>query len=113
MVELHSAVQEGQPQTAVPGENITVVVLDSCHYPSPPKKTEFVVSKADTVDTLRNRIATECGYPKDAIEAKCGKISFDESNEDKILKDLGFSSAKIIVSLSKKHGSKVPFPNLL
>jgi len=96
---------EVQPiQPGVPNENVIVVVLDSCHYPSPPKRVEIVLPKSATGETLCSKISDECGYSKDAFEAKWGKVII-EPDEPKTLQEIGFSS-KVIVSLSKRPGSK-------
>jgi ubiquitin C-terminal hydrolase len=94
------------PQPAVSsGDLISVVVLDSCHYPSPPKRIEIVLSKNTTGENLVNKIADECGYTKDVFEVKWGKLVI-EPDEHKTLGELGVPP-KVIISASKRQGKEI------
>eukprot|EP00026_Physarum_polycephalum_P000727 Phypoly_transcript_00728.p1 GENE.Phypoly_transcript_00728~~Phypoly_transcript_00728.p1 ORF type:complete len:1258 (+),score=338.52 Phypoly_transcript_00728:104-3877(+) len=101
MVE-QTEVQATQPAAV---ENVHVVVLDSCLYPSPPKKVEIIVPKTTTGETLFSKIAEECGYPKDVFEVKWGKTLI-EADEQRTLGDLGVPS-KVIISASKRNGKEI------
>jgi hypothetical protein len=102
MVE-QTDVQIPQPTAASSEESIHVVVLDSCLYPSPPKKVEIVLPKSTTGETLVNKIAEECGYPKDVFEVKWGKIVI-EPEEQRTLGELGVLPPKVLVSAYRKTG---------
>lgn len=83
-------------------DTIRVIVLDSCNYPSPPKRIEFVVCKSDTVETLRLKIAVRCRYPKDSFDLKCAK-QLTDPNEEKTLEEFGFSGIALL-SLFEQDG---------
>jgi hypothetical protein len=101
MVE-QTEVQAPQPVAPTPSENVHVLVVDSCLYPSPPKKVEIIVPRTTTGETLVSKIAEECGYPKDVFEVKWGKIMI-EADEQKTLGDIGVPP-KVIISASRRQG---------
>lgn len=113
MVE-QTDVQTPQPAVSSDVEKVHVVVLDSCLYPSPPKKVELVLPKDTTGETLVNKIADECGYQKDAFEVKWGKIMID-AEEQKTLGEIGFPP-KVLISASKRQGKEIVMtktPNMI
>lgn len=90
------------PQPAVSSENVHIVVLDSCFYPSPPKRIELVLPKDTTGETLVNKIADEGGYTKDVFEVKWGKVVI-KADEQKTLGEIGMPN-KVLISASKIQG---------
>lgn len=97
-------------QTDVPSEwdNVNVIVWDSCHYPSPPKKSEMVQALNSKGEDLINKLAEEMGYPKDAFEVKWNQNTI-EPVEQKTLRELGFNKKEKIY-ISRRQGVKVKRP---
>jgi hypothetical protein len=84
--------------------SVQVIVFDATHFPSPPKKHEFTLLKTETGQELRNKIAQELGYTKDAFDIKFGKITL-ELDEAKTLEQLSFTP-KSVVHLYRRQGTQ-------
>lgn len=108
MVELQQPSEQAAQHVPAAGD-VVVVVMDGCHFPTPPKRVgEIVVPKSTSVEDLRSKMADLCGYKKDAFAARVGKHDL-EPEDTRTLEQLEISTAKMIVHLSKPQGSKVNY----